>query len=543
MLIDFSAHAASIDPSDPNILYTGRWEDSTPSQPWAQAKSSSIVANFQGTRIAVTMTTASQEYFRIIIDDDAAGSMKTLIPSGVQFTLASGLADSLHKIEIVKETDWGRTTFLGFEVDDGRALAPPPARPPRRIVFYGDSNLAGYSLESERNQGATDLLGSYYTYAGITARMFDAEYRNISKSGATISSLNSAYDRVDWDSNLPAWDFNDFLADVVVVNIGANDWWRPKSSNKSRYHALLDDLRTSHPGSHIMLYNAYGWDDMEPANYIHEVIAERNDPNMSYATFPWLFEQYHGCEYDHGGMALYLSLHLSSVMGWTAGPQDVMSGYGLEQNVANGSFEEVAPFGGWGWRYLDDPGVNRVYDPNGAYHGDYYLRLSNGATSQQTNPASDGEEFPLAVWMRGADNGAQVAITMGFRDQAAGAEVSSPMHSLSETKVLTTEWHAYSMTATAPSAGADPVYSMRVTFEAALGDTVDIDSVAVAEPSKGMLLSVGGASVLALYSLRRNTRRERFAKGSALPSTAGDRDGDPRARALHAFPIRRAQLR
>ena len=40
-----------------------------------------------------------------------------------------------------------------------------------------------------------------------------------------------------------------------------------------------------------------------------------------------------------------------------------MNGYGEDGDVANGSFEEVAPFGGWGRRYYDDPGVSRIYDP------------------------------------------------------------------------------------------------------------------------------------------------------------------------------------
>ena len=38
--------------------------------------------------------------------------------------------------------------------------------------------------------------------------------------------------------------------------------------------------------------------------------------------------------------------------------------------VPNGSFEEVTPFGGYGWRNYDEPGVSRINDPAGAYDGD-----------------------------------------------------------------------------------------------------------------------------------------------------------------------------
>jgi hypothetical protein len=158
------------------------------------------------------------------------------------------------------------------------------------------------------------LQGAYYTYPGIVARMFNAEHVNFSKSGATISSLNTAFDRTDWNSSSPAWSFDDFPAEMVVVNIGANDS-SPDRRKKSSYHDLLDDLRLAHPTAHIMLYNAYGWDFREPANFIHEVIAERSENNMSWAVFPWVFAQYHGCEYDHGGMAMVLAEHIETVMG------------------------------------------------------------------------------------------------------------------------------------------------------------------------------------------------------------------------------------
>jgi len=479
------AGAATVGPADPNLLYTGRWDDSDSSEPWAQAKGSSIIARFEGTSFAATLTTQSTEYYRIIVDGAAEGSAKLTLPSGVSSTLVSGLTDGVHEIELVKETDLGRMTLFSIELDDGSALVTPPPRPTRRIVFYGDSNLAGYSLESERNQGGSSLQGSYYTYAGITARIFDAEYHNISKSGATISSLNGRFDRIDWNFRNTGWNFSLHPADVVVVNIGANDIYSAsKATIKNRYHDLLDDLRLAHPDPHIVLYNAYGWDVREPASYTHEVVTERGDPELTSAVFPWVFEQYHGCETDHAGMAVYLSMHLASVLGWDANPPDVVNGYGLGGDVANGSFEGRAPFGGWGWRYFDDPGVARIQDPAGAKHGDYYLRLADGASSQQTNPSYDGEERPLSVWMRGASEGAEVEISIDFRDQQAGAAISEPMLAQTETRVLTTEWQEYVMTATAPTSPPSPVYASRLRFQAATGDTVDIDRVSfVPEPS------------------------------------------------------------
>jgi hypothetical protein len=162
--------------------------------------------------------------------------------------------------------------------------------------------------------------------------------------------------------------------------------------------------------------------------------------------------------------------------------QDVFSGFGVGGNVANGSFEEAAPFGGWGWRYYDDYGVSRVYDPAGAYDGDYYLRLADGAHSQQTNPASSGETFTVTTWMRGASNGDQADMTIDFRDQGDGGREVDPVVAFTETKTLTTSWQQYTMTATAPTSG-NPIYGTRTTFTAGGGDTVEIDYVRMSCPS------------------------------------------------------------
>ena len=474
-----------IDPSDSAILYTGRWDNSNPSEPWCYWIGGSIIANFEGSSISGRFAAgweSNPDYLRVIIDDDVANSFKIAVGSTeANYLLATGLTDTVHKIEIIKETDEWRWLFYRFELDDDKSLAAAPSRPARRIEFYGDSNLAGHSLESELNQWAAHLRGSYFGYAGIVSRMFDAEYCNLSRSGATISDIHNRFDRIDYGSNNPTWDFDAFPPDLVVINLGANNLPGSESNIRSDYHAFLDDLRIAHGDNvHIMLYNAWGWDYDEPANYINEVIAERGDANMSSATFPWIFEQWHGCEYDHAGMAQTLADHLTTVLGWNQNPPDVMSGFGMNGDVANGSFEEVAPFGGYGWRYYTDNGVSRVNDPGGAYLGSHFLRLENGAESHQPIPASDGDTFMLTVWMRGVENNDTAEITMDFRDQEMWTPV---LQTATETKTLSTEWQQYSMTATAPSGTPNPVFHTRVTFSAVANSAVDIDGVVMSTPS------------------------------------------------------------
>jgi hypothetical protein len=479
--------AQTIAPDNPNILYTGRWDQTTNTQPWAYAKGTSIIAKFKGTGVSATFSASNTDFLRVIVDDEAIDSEKIQISSGnVTHVLATGLDDAVHKVEIVKETDSGRWTFHGLTLEGtGSQIEPPPTVSSRKLVFYGDSNLAGYSLEHEQNQSGQNLRGSYFGYAGIVSRMFDARYSNISRSGATIRSLHASYDRIDWFSTGLLWDFSIDPPDAVIINIGANDVGRPKRKIMKDYKSFLNDMRSSYPDAHIMLYNAWGWDYDEPANYIDEVIADRGDDNMSYAIFPWLFEQWHGTEYDHSGMANRLAEHLSGVLdGWVPVESDVMNGYGADGDVANGSFEEIAPFGGYGWRYSTDSGVSREHDPSGAQDGDYYLRLANGAASHQPNPALEGETFTVVVWMRGATNSDEVHVSVDFRDQNMWTD---PLDSSTETISLTTGWSEYEVSATAPSGTSNPVYHTRLTFQANSGSTVDIDNVSMSVGSDGCM--------------------------------------------------------
>jgi len=473
--------AVAFTPNDPEFRYTGRWDQSNPAQPWAYAKGTSIIVGFEGSSLSGTFSASSTDYLRIIIDGQPPpfSPEKIQISSGMDtYPLAWGLPDEPHIIEIVKETDAGRWTFheLALEGTGDLFAVPASAEPVRRLVFYGDSNLAGYSLSHEQNNSGQIYRGSHYGYAGIVSRMFGAEYSNISRSGATIRTLHTSYDRIDWWTPSSTWDFDNFRPDAVIINIGANDVGRPKRKIKKDYHALLDDMRVSYPDAHIMLYNSWGWDYDEPANYIHEVIEERVGPNtnMSWATFPWIFEQWHGSEYDHGGMAQILVEHLLTIFPQWApvADADVMNGYGIGRDVANGAFEEVAPFGGYGWRYWTDDGVIRRTDSDD--HG-YYLRLEDGAASHQPKPAKAGETVTVTVSMRGSSESDQAYMTIDFRDQEMW---TAPLAPTEKTIDLNTGWKEnITMSATAPTGTTRPVFHTRLTFRAAPDSTVDIDDV------------------------------------------------------------------
>ena len=261
------------------------------------------------------------------------------------------------------------------------------------------------------------------------------------------------------------------------MNLGANDiYGATEMMVRRRYVEMLDLLRAAHPAAHIVVFNGWGWDFDEPADYTEEVVESYGDSNVSVATFPWVFEQWHGCETDHAGMARYLIEHIESELSWEADTPDVMDGFGSGGDVANGGFESVAPFGGYGWRYYTDDGVERVEDSSEAHEGEFFLRLSDRASVHQPNPAQDGEVVTVSLWLKGAGEDDTVDVTIDFRNQEMWTD---PIESETTTVELTTEWAEHTITATAPEGARRPVFHTRLTLEASRSATVDVDSISM----------------------------------------------------------------
>ena len=490
--VDIPQKNHAISAMDHRIRYQGRWDRTNSASPWCAWQGSSFRLRFEGTAIAADIDGgARDEYIRVILNGNSTQSKKIKIPKGrKKITLASDLPLGVHDIEIVKEsyTGRGRMSLFGFEIV-GKGLLELPKRKPRlQIEFYGDSNLAGYSLEHERNKSGAQYVGCHFTYAGIVARMLDAEYQNISSSGAVISgkrnSVLSFFDRVDFYEPEPKWDFEKLPADVCVLNIGANDInSKRKEQIKQDYKELIEKIRCAHPNAFIVLMNGYGWDRKEPANYTDEVIEEIGDPKLSRLLFPWFFNEWHGCEYDHGGMAAALVQHLAKLnTDWKpVRNADVMNGFGTNGQIANGSFEQVAPFGGFGWRYFQD-GAKRIHDPKESPEGEWYLRLPEGKQVHQPNSVprpANKTKFTYRLKMRSVKTKGQAKIRFEFRDQKWRNEI--PDTSIEKIVDLDSNWRDFDVIVPVPSNSEMPDPSFQpwqviVRIMAVSGD-VHIDAV------------------------------------------------------------------
>ncbi|MBV8391335.1 MAG: electron transporter RnfD [Mucilaginibacter sp.] len=231
---------------DTHIRYSGRitMTDEAAEFSWS---ASSIKMNFKGTFIQTTLKDEhGNDYWNVIIDGKV---ISVLQPDSIQkqYTLATGLSEGNHTIELFKRSEWsmGKTWFYGFELDKNASILQPPAQQKRKMEIFGNSITCGYANEDTTglDRGTAPYENAYLSYASITARHFDAELHSTSRSGIGIMVswapliMPEMYDRLDATDAESKWDFSKYMPDLVVINLFQNDNWIVKLPNNEQFKA------------------------------------------------------------------------------------------------------------------------------------------------------------------------------------------------------------------------------------------------------------------------------------------------------------------
>ena len=201
-------------------------------------------------------------------------------PDGAWVRGVRDLPPGEHTVEFVKRTESyaGAVRLRGVRVR-GRLLEPP-ARPARRIEFVGDSITCGYGNEASIAAPTyTEPNTGYHAWnqdvgkahGPLTARRLGAEwvttcvsgrgvYRNNDGSRAGVMPL--VYGRTLPDSPAPAWEPWRYVPDVIVLNLGTNDFAVPDGSGlpsappsepfQQAYAAFVRELRATYPAAVIV---------------------------------------------------------------------------------------------------------------------------------------------------------------------------------------------------------------------------------------------------------------------------------------------------
>lgn len=305
--------------TNPLIEYSGRIDTTGSDGADLYWSGTSVKINFEGASIRALLEDArGDNYYNVIIDDTFVLMIK---PGTVKkyYKLASDLTKGKHSAEIFRRTEWdrGKTTFYGFKIQgDGKILPKTPPKK-RKIEFYGNSVTAGYAVEdySGNDSPAGTLTNNYLSYAAVTARYFDAEYRCICKSGIGIMIsyhmtliMPELYNRLVPDDPASKWDFSAYVPDIVVINLFQNDFSLLNEPERDEfkvrfgttqptddfivnsYQNFVSDIRNHYPQAHIIC--ALGSMDVTKKGskwpgFIKEAVGNLNDSLIYTHFFPY----------------------------------------------------------------------------------------------------------------------------------------------------------------------------------------------------------------------------------------------------------------
>lgn len=354
----------TIKADNPNFQYTGRIDFSIPDQPALFWSGTSIRANFEGQLLLVLFDDKTgQSFYDVYIDEDYAHPyLVDCLVGSKSYVISGSLTNTVHSLLIFRRTEasTGPTKFLGIQINDGKTLVSPPIRPVHKLVYYGDSITCGYGNEAPDN-GADDNLSqenNFLAYSAVASRLLNADYLCIAKSGIGViiswfdQVMSQYYYRLNPESADSHLDFNQFIPDVVVINLFQNDSWllstRDSSQITTAYVNFVREIRTHHPNAFIVC--ALGSMDATRVGspwpgYIEGAVqylrTEDDDQNLGAYFFPFdAAWTKHPRVRHHLVMGQNLATYISEKMGWTTDVENSFnastpSDFELSQNYPN----------------------------------------------------------------------------------------------------------------------------------------------------------------------------------------------------------------
>lgn len=331
------------EPSDERIRITGRVTSSDSVTIYWPG--TSVTARFRGTTLKAHLRDEfGKNYFNVVIDGDSVNFIK-LDSVKRYYTIADGLSDGVHTVELIKRTEWdkGKTWFFGLQVTKGDLVEVPAKK--RTIEFFGNSITAGYAIDDTTGGDSPEgtYTNNYYTYAAITARHFDADYYCTVKSGIGVMiswfdlTMPELYNRLDPNDSLSRWDFKKVTPQVVVINLMQNDRWlinmpdhqsfkkrfgvKPPSGSQitEAYKRFVSGIREVYPDAHIIC--ALGSMDATATGspfpgYVETAVGQLKDSKIYTVFFPYTKKQGHPRRDDNVKMAEQLIQFIEEKIDW-----------------------------------------------------------------------------------------------------------------------------------------------------------------------------------------------------------------------------------
>ena len=204
-----------------------------------------------------------------VVVDDTLGEPSCVVEVPLGDSAASAIVQLIH----LSEASSGAIGLRGITVEsDAEVPVAPTDAKGLSIAFVGDSITCAYGVEASSNDDPykTTTQNFMKSYAYLTAQELGADYETVCYSGYGVVSGWSGDGERNEGMLLPplyklvaeghkqTWDFASHPRDVVVVNLGTNDFTYTGTDEarmrefSQGYAALLDRIRELNPESLIV---------------------------------------------------------------------------------------------------------------------------------------------------------------------------------------------------------------------------------------------------------------------------------------------------
>lgn len=285
---------------------------------------------FFGTSLEFTVTATNcliqskQPHLVVLIDgeeDPTNGTLYVLNEAENTITI-SGLTDGYHTIKVLKRSEASDSDTALKSIETDGYFVMPPQQKAFKVQYIAASSSTGYGNLGAVNESKTTANSNgLLAYAYLTSYLLDAETSIFSASGWGVSRGWNTGGRISETQNIPnayvhiaiddsnavftegTFDFTDYTPDVLVVNLGTNDFNASSYSSMSAedksaveetfvtdYVNFLVVLNNMYPNAKIII--AYGLMNEAPTlgDITLQVVSEANDAIGSTIVYDFLME-------------------------------------------------------------------------------------------------------------------------------------------------------------------------------------------------------------------------------------------------------------
>ncbi|MCO1580188.1 GDSL-type esterase/lipase family protein [Crossiella sp. SN42] len=276
-------------PADPNVKYFGRWNTSSASAYTSEWAGGYLVVGFTGTTLKLKQRRAIDFFVSI----DGGPDVSYVNRSGTVDLTPNKLQPGRHTVRVsyrpIAGSYRGDAVFQGITLDAG-ATTFAPSVPSKIIEFVGDSITVG---QRSSKQALT-------AYGWLTGEKLKAGHTQIAVGGACLHpaadgclSMREGFLRTGLATNAPAWNFNRYRANAVVINLGTNDVGHnvSKEDFRSSYVTLLRRAREKYPTAAIFAMGSFRKRYLPETQAAVRTLNDGGDRNVHYVnTEGWINE-------------------------------------------------------------------------------------------------------------------------------------------------------------------------------------------------------------------------------------------------------------